>query len=71
MKMYASQTSANAGTFVRSAMKDAYELLQQKEAELARVRKEIESLKIVAPLLSDGRNSDDLAQTPTTRLRVL
>ena len=52
-------------------MKDAYELLQQKEAELARVRKEIESLKIVAPLLSDGRNSDDLAQTPTTRLRVL
>ena len=45
-------------------MKDAYELLQQKEAELARVRKEIESLNIVAPLLSDDRSSDDPALTP-------
>jgi hypothetical protein len=42
-------------------MKDAYELLQQKEAELARVRKEIESLNIVAPLLSDDLISNDPA----------
>jgi len=42
-------------------MKDAFELLQQKEAELARVRKEIESLNIVAPLLSDDLISDDPA----------
>ncbi len=30
-------------------MKNAYEVLQQKEADLARVRHEIESLWIVAP----------------------
>jgi hypothetical protein len=33
-------------------MKDAYEVLQQKEADLARVRHEIESLQVVASLLS-------------------
>lgn len=32
-------------------MKDAYEVLYQKEGDLARVRKEIESLAIVAQLL--------------------
>jgi hypothetical protein len=42
-------------------MQDAYELLQQKQAELARVRKEIECLNIVAALLSDDRTSDDPA----------
>jgi hypothetical protein len=35
--------------------------LQQKQAELARVRKEIECLNIVAALLSDDRTSDDPA----------
>jgi len=34
-------------------MKNAYEVLQQKETDLARVRHEVESLRIVAPLLSD------------------
>ena len=34
-------------------MKDAYEVLYRKEAELARVRKEIESLTLSAQLLSD------------------
>ena len=34
-------------------MKDAYEVLYQKEADLARVLQEIESLKIAASLLSD------------------
>ena len=44
-------------------MKDAYELLHQKEADLARVRKEIESLKIVASLLTDDadRTTPDAA----------
>ena len=42
-------------------MKDAYELLHQKESELARVRKEIESLNIVAPLLADDRTSNEAA----------
>lgn len=42
-------------------MKDAYEVLHQKEAELARVRREISSLRIVVPLLSadsPARNSE-------------
>lgn len=34
-------------------MKEAHEVLQQKEAELAHVRKQIESLHIVATLLSN------------------
>lgn len=39
-------------------MKDAYEVLRQKEAELDLVRKEIESLKIVEPLLSEDVSAD-------------
>ena len=35
------------------AMKDAYEILYQKEAALARVRREIDSLTIAARLLVD------------------
>jgi|SRR5215469_7640619 len=36
-------------------MKDIYQVLQQKEADIANLRKQIESLHIVAPLLeSDG-----------------
>ena len=34
-------------------MKNAYEVLYHKEADLARVRREIESLTIAAPLLAD------------------
>jgi hypothetical protein len=45
-------------------MQDAYELLQRKQAELARVRKEIESLNIVAALLSDDHASDDPGPNP-------
>ena len=39
-------------------MKDAYETLKQKEADLSRVRHEIESLTIVASLLVDDLSSD-------------
>ena len=38
-------------------MKDAYEVLYQKEAELARVRKQIESLTLSAQLLADDHAS--------------
>jgi hypothetical protein len=38
-------------------MKDAYEVLYQKEVDLARLRREIESLTIAAPLLADGDSS--------------
>jgi hypothetical protein len=34
-------------------MKDVYEVLQQKEADVANVRQEIQSLKLVSSLLSD------------------
>lgn len=40
-------------------MKDAYEVLRQKQAELDRVRKEVESLKIVEGLLSEDFSADD------------
>jgi hypothetical protein len=43
-------------------MKNAYEVLQQKETDLARVRHEIESLRIVASLLSDELASDELTK---------
>jgi len=40
-------------------MRDAYEELRQKEADVARVRHEIESLLITAPLLDDEPSSDN------------
>jgi hypothetical protein len=40
-------------------MKDAYEVLQQKQTELARVRKEIESLNVVASLLLERDTPGD------------
>ena len=39
-------------------MKDAYEVLKQKETELARIRHEVESLRIVSTLLLDDSNSE-------------
>ena len=52
-------------------MKDAYQVLYEKETDLTRVRQEIESLKIVASLLGDDpspdpseENSDDLGKKP-------
>jgi hypothetical protein len=43
-------------------MKNAYEVLEQKETDLARVCYEIESLRIVAPLLSDELSSEELTK---------
>ena len=43
-------------------MKDVYEVLQQKEQDIARVRHEIESLHVAATLLSDDPISDELTQ---------
>jgi len=39
-------------------MKDAYEVLYQKEADLARVRQEVESLRIAASLLNDDASAE-------------
>lgn len=41
-------------------MRDAYEVLRQKEAELARVRREIESLLLTAALLRDQQTPENL-----------
>jgi hypothetical protein len=42
-------------------VKDAYAVLHQKEAELDRVRKQVESLNIAALLLADEDDKDDFA----------
>jgi hypothetical protein len=36
-------------------MKNVYEVLRQKELELARLEKEVEALRVAAPLLSDEK----------------
>jgi hypothetical protein len=43
-------------------MKNVYQILEQKEADLNRVRRELESLQVVASLLSD----EEPAKKPTS-----
>jgi hypothetical protein len=45
-------------------MKNVYEVLRQKEMELTRLEKEVEALRLVAPLLSEEKemNSDMVAK---------
>ncbi|MBO0910493.1 MAG: hypothetical protein J2P13_01770 [Acidobacteria bacterium] len=38
-------------------MKNVYEVLRQKELELARLEKEVEALRVAAPLLSDDKEN--------------
>jgi hypothetical protein len=45
-------------------MKDPYEVLYQKEADLVRVRQEVECLRITAPLLIDEASADDPGESP-------
>jgi hypothetical protein len=40
-------------------MKNIYEVLRQKEIELSSLKKEIEALRIAAPLLSEGEEADN------------
>jgi hypothetical protein len=47
-------------------MKDAYAVLRQKEIEQSRLEKEVEALRVAAPLLSeDGEEKND--RQPTLR----
>lgn len=48
-------------------MKNVYEVLRQKELELARLEKEVEALRVAAPLLSDDKEmlSDNSNNKPT------
>jgi hypothetical protein len=47
-------------------MKNVYEVLRQKELELARLEKEVEALRVAAPLLSD--DGKDAIETPKPTL---
>jgi hypothetical protein len=40
-------------------MKNVYEVLRQKELELSRLEKEVEALRVAAPLLSDDKDAGD------------
>ena len=39
-------------------MKDVYELLREKESEVLRLQKEVEALRVTAPLLTDAETED-------------
>jgi hypothetical protein len=47
-------------------MKNVYEVLRQKELELTRLEKEVEALRVAAPLLSDEKEA--LAEAPKPSL---
>jgi hypothetical protein len=47
-------------------MKNVYEVLRQKELELTRLEKEVEALRIAAPLLTEEKES--VAETPKPTL---
>jgi hypothetical protein len=55
-------------------MRNVYEVLRQKELELARLEKEVEALRVAAPLLSEDKemlaeatnNKPTLASSTTT-----
>jgi hypothetical protein len=46
-------------------MKNVYEVLRQKELELARLEKEVEALRVAAPLLSDDKELATESPKPT------
>ena len=47
-------------------MKNVYEVLRQKELELSRLEKEVEALRVAAPLLSEEKEA--LAEAPKPNL---
>jgi hypothetical protein len=50
-------------------MKNVYEVLRQKELELSRLEKEVEALRVAAPLLSDDKDvTSDTATSPKPTL---
>ena len=46
-------------------MKNVYEVLRQKELELARLEKEVEAFRVAAPLLSEEKEPISEAPKPT------
>jgi len=51
-------------------MKNVYEVLRQKEMELTRLEKEVEALRLVAPLLSEDKESVSDASKPALATAV-
>lgn len=52
-------------------MKNVYEVLRQKEMELTRLEKEVEALRLVAPLLSEEKEiSSDIKPTLATAVNA-
>lgn len=48
-------------------MRDVYEVLRAKEILIEQLRREIEALRLVAPLLNDDRDNGSLADVPGNR----
>ncbi|HTR64219.1 MAG TPA: hypothetical protein VMH85_00505 [Terriglobales bacterium] len=46
-------------------MRNVYEVLRQKELELSRLEKEVEALRVAAPLLSDEKDNLIEGNKPT------
>jgi hypothetical protein len=51
---------------VLNRMKNVYEVLRQKELELARLEKEVEALRVAAPLLSDEKG-ESLSESASSK----
>lgn len=51
-------------------MKNVFEVLRQKEIELARLEKEVEALRVAAPLLSDEKEQPVDVSKPTLTATV-
>jgi hypothetical protein len=49
-------------------MKNVYEVLRQKELELARLEREVEALRVVAPLLSPDDSKEMGGESPKPTL---
>jgi hypothetical protein len=50
-------------------MKNIYEVLRQKELQISQLAKEVEALRIVAPLLSEGMENTTAADAPRAQGR--
>jgi hypothetical protein len=48
-------------------MKDIYELLRRKELEISRLEREVQALRVAAPLLSDDRDVSNEINSPSSR----
>jgi len=45
-------------------MKNIYDVMRQKELEIERLKKEIEALRVVAPMLEDKEPAREIAASP-------